>query len=113
MTRDIPIWFAGSNLNRQFRAVEQLRRIASYVMSTGSRYYFLVILAIAITSVLTAPVGAQSQAINGQIEGTATDAAGSAVAGARISAMNVSTGVVRTATTSDDGFYRISLLTLG
>jgi hypothetical protein len=56
---------------------------------------------------------AQSQSINGQIEGTALDANSSPIAGAAILATNVTTGVVRRSTTNGDGFYRFSLLTLG
>jgi hypothetical protein len=56
---------------------------------------------------------AQSQSINGQIEGTAFDANSSPIAGAAIVATNVTTGVVRRSTTNGDGFYRFSLLTLG
>ncbi|MDQ3010896.1 MAG: TonB-dependent receptor, partial [Acidobacteriota bacterium] len=56
---------------------------------------------------------AQAQAINAQIEGTVTDANGAAIPNTRITAVNVGTGVTRTATTDEDGFYRLPLLPLG
>jgi hypothetical protein len=63
---------------------------------------------------LCAPfVGAQSQALNGQIEGTVTDGRRAAVAGAVMTATNLETGTVRTGTTDQSGFYRLPLLPLG
>jgi hypothetical protein len=56
---------------------------------------------------------AQSQALNGQIEGTVSDTKGSVVAGATLTAANVETGVTRTVTTGEDGVYRLPLLPLG
>lgn len=56
---------------------------------------------------------AQSQAINGTIEGTIEDAQAGAVPGVRVTVTNVDTGLVRTVTTGSDGFYRALLLPLG
>ncbi|MEZ5307232.1 MAG: TonB-dependent receptor [Pyrinomonadaceae bacterium] len=55
----------------------------------------------------------QSQALNGQIEGTVTDSADAAVPSATVTARNTATGTERTATTDSNGIYRIPLLPLG
>jgi hypothetical protein len=55
----------------------------------------------------------QSQASNGQIEGTVTDEKSAAVSNAQITATNKATGVTRNATTDESGIYRLPLLTLG
>jgi hypothetical protein len=56
---------------------------------------------------------AQSQALNGQIEGVVSDPNGAAVAGANVTALNLGTGAERTATTDSGGLYRFPLLPLG
>lgn len=56
---------------------------------------------------------AQSQALNGQIEGIVTDSNGASVLNANIKATNIQTGAERTATTDESGFYRFPLLPLG
>lgn len=56
---------------------------------------------------------AQSQALNGQIEGIVTDANGAAVANASVTARNLGTGTERNVVTDSDGVYRIPLLPLG
>ncbi|MBK7706320.1 MAG: TonB-dependent receptor [Acidobacteria bacterium] len=56
---------------------------------------------------------AQSQALNGQIEGTVTDANSAAVAGATVSVRNLDTGAERSVTTDSEGSYRLPLLPLG
>ena len=56
---------------------------------------------------------AQSQALNGQIEGVVSDPNGAAVAGASVTALNLGTGAERTATTDSGGLYRFPLLPLG
>lgn len=58
-------------------------------------------------------VRAQSQAINGQIEGVVTDSNGGAVAGATVAVRNIETGSERTVTTDGNGVYRVPLLPLG
>ncbi len=54
-------------------------------------------------------VGAQSQALNAQIEGTVTDANGAGIPNANVTLANVETGATRTVTTDDNGFYRAPL----
>ena len=56
---------------------------------------------------------AQSQALNGQIEGTISDQAGAAVPNAIITATNIEIGTTRTVTTDESGVYRFPLLSLG
>jgi hypothetical protein len=56
---------------------------------------------------------AQSQALDGQIEGWITDEKGAAVAGASVFAKNTGTGLLRSTVTESTGFYRILLLPLG
>jgi hypothetical protein len=56
---------------------------------------------------------AQSQALNGQIEGTVSDQNNAVIANAVISASNIETGATRTATTDESGVYRFPLLPIG
>ena len=56
---------------------------------------------------------AQSQALNGQIEGIVTDATGASLSGATIVARNLETGAERTVTSDEGGVYRLPLLPLG
>ena len=56
---------------------------------------------------------AQSQALNGQIEGTVLDPNNSAVPNALITVTNIETGATRTVTTDESGVYRFPLLPLG
>jgi hypothetical protein len=58
-------------------------------------------------------VQAQSQAINGQIEGVVTDVNGAAIANASIVVRNIETGAERTVVSDEGGFYRVPLLPLG
>ena len=56
---------------------------------------------------------AQSQAQNGQIEGTITDPNGAAMSKASVTARNLETGMIGNAETDESGVYRIPLLPLG
>jgi outer membrane receptor protein involved in Fe transport len=56
---------------------------------------------------------AWAQTINGNIVGTVTDEQGAAVSGVTVTATNVETGAARTATTNEDGLYRIAGLPVG
>jgi hypothetical protein len=59
------------------------------------------------------PAFSQSQALNGQIEGTVSDQNSAAVPNAIITATNIETGATRTVTTDESGVYRFPLLPLG
>jgi hypothetical protein len=56
---------------------------------------------------------AQSQALNGQIEGIVTDANGASVPNASITVRNIETGAERQITSDANGVYRAPLLPLG
>jgi hypothetical protein len=60
-----------------------------------------------------APVFAQSQAINGAIEGTVKDSSGAVLPGVTVVIRSVDTGAQRTVATNADGFFRAPLLPLG
>src|SRR5260370_30933709 len=55
----------------------------------------------------------QASAINGQIEGTVTDASGAVVPGATVLIENVNTGFRRELKTDSSGFFRFTVLPLG
>src|SRR5256714_13803589 len=61
--------------------------------------------ALALISLLCIPAFAQYGA---SIQGTVTDKSGAVVSGATVTATNQETGVSRSVTTGDSGFYRIS-----
>jgi Carboxypeptidase regulatory-like domain/TonB dependent receptor len=56
---------------------------------------------------------AQSQAINGTIEGTITDQSGAAIPGVSVTVSNIDTGDTRVVISNDAGVYRAPLLPLG
>ncbi len=60
-----------------------------------------------------APLGAQSLAAGGAIEGTVTDDTGAVLPGATVTIKNVATGVVRDTSTDGTGRYRAPLLPVG
>jgi len=61
----------------------------------------------------TSPAVAQSQALNGQIEGTILDQNNAAVPSAVITVTNLDTGATRSVTSDESGVYRFPLLPLG
>jgi hypothetical protein len=63
--------------------------------------------------VLVPSAFAQSQALNGQIEGTVLDQVNAAVPNAVITVTNIETGATRTVNTDESGVYRFPLLPLG
>lgn len=58
-------------------------------------------------------INAQSQALNGQIEGTVTDSVGASIPNSPVKVRNIETGAERSVTSDSNGFYRIPLLPLG
>lgn len=56
---------------------------------------------------------AQSQALNGQIEGTVSDKNGASIPNASVTIVNTETGATRNLTTDESGVYRAPLLPLG
>src|SRR5262245_36871822 len=62
------------------------------------------------------PIGssfAYGQAVTGSVVGAVTDAGGAAVAGAKVTITEVSTGITRSATTNEEGGYVLSYLPPG
>ena len=60
-----------------------------------------------------APALAQSQAINGTIEGTITDTSGAVLPGVSVVVLNTDTGAERVVVTNEHGLFRAPLLPLG
>jgi Carboxypeptidase regulatory-like domain len=77
----------------------------------SSRRLAAVVLAAVLASVT--PLHAQSQAVNGSIEGVVRDATGAVLPGVSVNVANLDTGQQRTLTTNSDGGYRAVLLSLG
>jgi hypothetical protein len=59
------------------------------------------------------PAFAQSQAINGNIEGTVKDSSGAALPGVTVTITNTDTGAQRVVVSGGEGAYRAALLPLG
>jgi hypothetical protein len=68
---------------------------------------------IGLSAVSAQPAFAQSQALNGQIEGTVSDQNNAALPKALITVTNIETGATRTLTTDEGGAFRFPLLPLG
>lgn len=79
------------------------------MLKTLTRVFLLSILVGSLTTIGLA----QSQALNGQIEGVVTDQNGASVPNASVVAKNIDTGAERSVTTDASGVYRIPLLPLG
>ena len=70
--------------------------------------------ALALLLLLAIPAAwAQSQAVNGSVEGVVRDATGAVLPGATVTVTNVDTGAQRVVPTDSSGFYRAVLLPLG
>jgi hypothetical protein len=74
-----------------------------------SRILSALLLALAVAT----PAFAQSQAINGTIEGTIVDDQGAVLPGVTVTVANLDTGDTRTVITNEAGLYRAPLLSLG
>ena len=73
----------------------------------------LISLILMVAGIFTAGAMAQSQALNGQIEGVVSDSNGAAIPSATVKVTNIETGAERTVATDSDGVYRVPLLPLG
>jgi hypothetical protein len=62
---------------------------------------------------LASPAAAQSQAINGSIEGTVRDNSGAVLPGVTVTVTNTETGAQRVVISNEEGSYRAQLLPLG
>ena len=75
---------------------------------------FRILFGLAIALVLSAGSAlAQSQAINGTIEGTIVDDQGAVLPGVTVTVANIDTGDTRVVVTNESGLYRAPLLPLG
>jgi ABC-type protease/lipase transport system fused ATPase/permease subunit len=74
---------------------------------------FIFSVAALLSLTLAAPALAQSQAANGTIEGTITDASGGVLPGVTVTITNLGTRTERTVITNEKGLYRAPLLPLG
>ena len=77
------------------------------------RKFLLPALALMLFLIFAFDVNAQSQALNGQIEGTVLDQSNAVVPNAVITVTNIETGATRIVTTDESGVYRFPLLPLG
>lgn len=64
-------------------------------------------------AVLAANLFGQAAAINGEITGAVTDATGSTLADAKVTATNTGSGFAKSAVTESSGLFRLSVLPLG
>ncbi len=79
------------------------------MLKTSIRMFLLGIIVFSLTVIGFA----QSQALNGQIEGVVTDQNGASVPNSSITAKNIETGAERKTTSDENGVYRLPLLPLG
>ena len=69
--------------------------------------------AILLSLAVAAPAAAQSQSINGTIEGTVSDESGGVLPGVTITIANIDTGETRVVVSTESGLFRAPLLSLG
>src|SRR5438045_9763410 len=75
--------------------------------------FMRVFLLVSCVAAISVSALAQSQANSGNIEGRVVDPNGAAVAGATVTATNQQTGLEKSATSNDEGLFRIILLPPG
>src|ERR1039458_4593349 len=73
----------------------------------------ILILKIGAAALLLIAASAWAQSFRGSIRGTVTDPSGSVIAGAKVTAKNIGTGLQREATTGADGAYVLAELPAG
>jgi hypothetical protein len=74
---------------------------------------FRALLTIVLSVLVAAPAAAQSQAVNGNIEGIVRDTSGAVLPGVTVTVTNVDTGAERVVVTNERGVYRAPLVPLG
>src|ERR1700674_5298585 len=80
---------------------------------SSQRTLTILILKIGAAALLLIASSAWAQSFRGSIRGTVTDPSGSVIAGAKVSARNIDTGMQREATTGRDGAYVLAELAAG
>src|SRR5271165_5472399 len=81
--------------------------------SANQRIPAISILTIAAAALLLVAASAWAQSFRGSIRGTVKDPSGSVIAGAKVTARNISTGLQREAITGQDGAYVLAELPAG
>ncbi|MGD0791924.1 MAG: TonB-dependent receptor [Terriglobales bacterium] len=81
--------------------------------STSQRKLAISILKIGVAALLLITTFASAQSFRGSIRGTVTDPSGSVIAGAKVTAKSISTGLQRETTTGPDGAYVLAELPAG
>src|SRR4030088_3813505 len=79
----------------------------------SQRTLAILILTIGVAALLLIATSASAQTFRGSIRGTVTDPSGSIIAGAKVTAKNIGTGLKREATTGQDGAYVLAELPAG
>src|ERR1700744_5726226 len=96
---------------RRTSVFKSWRKSAMGNLRGGSVRAVLFCAALILTAVAASPASAQT--FRGTILGTVTDTSGAAILNAKVSALNVATGVERTTETNGDGSYLIPELPVG
>src|ERR1700704_416610 len=81
--------------------------------SASQRTLAISILKTGMAALLLIATSASAQSFRGSIRGTVTDPSGSIIAGAKVTAKNIGTGLQREATTGQDGAYVLAELPAG
>jgi hypothetical protein len=81
--------------------------------SASQRTLAILNLKIGVAALLLIATSAWAQSFRGSIRGTVTDPSGSVIAGAKVTAKNIGTGLQREATTGQDGAYVLAELPAG
>lgn len=84
-----------------------------YKASVFKNLLSLILVFLTIITIGNISAEAQSQALNGQIEGIVSDSNGAAIPSATVKIVNLETGAERTVVTDSGGVYRAPLLPLG
>src|SRR4030095_3697938 len=94
-----------------FEPMKFRQRIFSERLQGGQLIVLGLLLAAALSAIV--PMSAQAQSETGQISGFVKDPNGSLVTGASVTIKSVSTGAIRSATTSGEGFFVVTNLQPG
>src|ERR1700693_271734 len=81
--------------------------------SGSQRTLAILILTIGVAALLLIATSAWAQSFRGSIRGTVTDPSGGVIAGAKVTAKNIGTGLQREGTTGQDGAYVLAELPAG
>src|SRR5229473_1414684 len=92
---------------------EFTQEVIMHGTSTSHRTLANLILTISVAALLLITTSVWAQSFRGSIRGAVTDPSGSVIAGARVTAKNIGTGLQREATTGQDGAYVLAELPAG